>query len=198
MTGDMRAITLALGWFAYAPHAFSADILHSEVRHDDGVYRVRFAVQVHADADAVRTLMTDYARLSRLSTVVTRAEVVHRFADGTQRLRLNLRACVWVLCKDLRKLEDVSTQANGDIVTVAIPSESDFSHAVERWRIVSSPVASPVASSAGTQATRTRIEFESEMTPSFFVPPVLGPALIKRALRRELTHSIQALERLAA
>lgn len=180
----------ALWLLAYIPNGNAADILHSEVHHRDGVYRVRFSVHVYAEAQAVRALMTDYARLSRLSPVVTSTEVVQRSADGTQRLRLKLRACVWIFCKDLRKLEDVSTRTNGEIVTVAIPNESDFSHAVERWRIVAAP--------DGARAARTRIEYEAEMTPSFFVPPFLGPALIKRALRRELTHSIETLERLAA
>lgn len=184
------AVTLALSLLTYTPTGLAADILHSEVRHRDGVYRVRFAVRVHAEAQAVRALMTDYARLSRLSNVVTAAQIVQRFADDTQRLRLDLRACVWIFCKDLRKLEDVRVRANGDIVTVAIPAESDFSHAVERWRIV--------AETDAAYAAHTRIDYESELTPSFFVPPFIGPALIKRALRRELTHSIETLERLAA
>lgn len=188
MTYVARAAALWL--LAYVPNGIAADILHSEVRHRDGVYRVRFAVHVYAEAQTVRALMTDYARLSRLSNVVAGSEVVQRFGDGTQRLRLSLRACVWIFCKDLRKLQDVSMHANGDIVTVAIPNESDFSHAVERWRIVAAPDA--------THTARTRIEYESEMTPSFFVPPFLGPAVIKRALWRELTHSIATLERLAA
>ena len=190
MTHAVGAGTVALWLLAHVPSGLAADILQSEVRHRDGVYRVRFAVRVHAEANAVRALMTDYAHLSRLSTVVTGAEIVQRFGDGTQRLRLNLRACVWILCKDLRKLQDVIAHPNGDIVSVTIPAESDFSHAVERWRIV--------AESNEPGAARTRIDYESVLTPSFFVPPVIGPALIKRALRRELTHSIETLERLAA
>ena len=190
MTHAIGAGAVALCLLAHVPSGFAADILQSEIQHRDGIYRVRFAVRVHAQVDAVRALMTDYARLSRLSPVVTGAEIVQRYGDGTQRLRLNLRACVWILCKDLRKLQDVTAHAAGEIVTVAIPAESDFSRAVERWRIVADP------SHGG--AARTRIEYESELTPSFFVPPFIGPTLIKHALRRELTHSIQALERLAA
>lgn len=174
----------------YAPAGFGAEILANDVQYKEGVYRVRFVVRVQARPDAVRALMTDYARLSRLSDVVTAAEVVQRFADGRQRLRLRLHACVWILCKDLRKLEDVATLANGDIVTTALPAESDFLHAVERWRIAD-------GSSAGDSGG-TRIDYESEMSPSFFVPPIIGPALIKRALRRELTRSLETLERLAA
>lgn len=175
----------------YAPAGFAAEILANDVQYKEGVYRVRFAVRVQAQPDAVRALMTDYARLSRLSDVVTAAEVVQRFADGRQRLRLRLHACVWIFCKDLRKLEDVATLANGDIVTTALPAESDFLHAVERWRIAA-------GSSPGNISGGTRIDYESELSPSFYVPPIIGPALIKRALRRELTRSVEALERLAA
>lgn len=178
----------------YAPAGFGAEILTNDVQYKQGVYRVRFAVRVQAHPDAVRALMTDYARLSRLSDVVTAAEVVQRFADGRQRLRLRLHACVWIFCKDLRKLEDVATLANGDIVTTALPAESDFLHAVERWRIAD-------GSSPGNRdgnSGGTRIDYESEMSPNFFVPPLIGPALIKRALRRELTRSLETLERLAA
>lgn len=196
MTHAVGAGAVALWLLAYAPNGIAADILKSEVQHRDGVYRVRFAVRVHAPVNAVRALMTDYARLSRLSKVVTGAEIVRRFGDGTQRLRLNLRACVWIFCKDLRKLQDVTTRANGDIDTIALPAESDFRHAVERWRIV--PEANDGNYANAANPAHTRIEYESELTPSFFVPPFIGPALIKRALRRELTHSIETLERLAA
>lgn len=182
------AVGVALLAWCHPSAGGAAEILVNDVQYQEGVYRVRFAVLVQAQPHTVRALMIDYARLSRLSKVVTGAEVTQRFADGRQRLRLDLRACVWFFCKQLRKVEDVATLANGDIVTVALPTQSDFQYAVERWRIAGD----------GTDSRRTRIDYESEMIPSFFVPPLIGPALIKRALRRELIHSLETLEQLAA
>ncbi len=146
---------------------------------------IAFTVHLDADAGRIRELMTDHNHLDRLSDTVTTSQVLEVLADGSRRIKLDMRACVLFLCKTVRRVQKVTTLANSDITTSAIPELSDFARAHEHWRIQG-------------QQKGTRIHYWAELAPSFFVPPWLGPYLIKQAIRRELVTAAQRLESLAA
>lgn len=183
----MRAPVLAaacalLALAAVAP-ADAATVLETQVSHSDNVYRIRFAVVIDAPLERVRAVMTDFAQLTKLTDTLIESEVLTRSA-GKQRIRVVFRTCVLFFCKQMRKTEDVETLSNGDIVTVAVPAESDFHRAEARWHLAGDAVA-------------TRVEYDAEMEPRFFVPPLIGPALVKSKIRRELIATAGNLERLA-
>ena len=180
----MTRVFILWAALAAAP-ATAAEILRTDVRHDGGMYTVEFEVRLQARERAVRALMTDYAQLTRLSDTVIVSEVVQQHANGKQRIRLLLNACVLFFCKNIKKIEDVETLASGDIITEAIPQDSDFSRAIERWQIM-------------PDATHTRVRYQAQMVPSFFVPPLIGPFVIKSKIRDELRASMYKLEQLAA
>ncbi len=181
--GRATLISLATGLLLGGPvAAYTLD--DTSIQHSAGVYTVAFDMRLDADAVEVRALMTDYDRLDRLSDIVIKSRVLDILADGSKRIQLDVRACVWIFCRTVRRVEDVTTLENGDISTNALPERSDFSRAVERWRIE--------ASHGGT-----RLRYDAQLAPNFFVPPILGPYLMKKAIRRELISAAQHLEALA-
>lgn len=179
----MRLIAILAGLIA-GPAA-AAEIIRTDVTHDGGMYTVEFEVRMQARERAVRALMTDYAQLTRLSDTVIVSEVLQQHGNGKQRIKLLLHACVLFLCKDIKKIEDVETLASGDIITEVVPQGSDFTQATERWQIM-------------PDATQTRVRYQAQMTPSFFVPPLIGPYIVKSKIRAELVTSMRKLEQLAA
>ncbi len=156
----------------------------TSIQHSAGVYTVAFDMRLDADAARVRALMTDYDHLDRLSDIVIHSRVLDVMPDGSKRIQLDVRACVWIFCRTVRRVQDVTTLENGDLSTNALPEHSDFSRAVERWRIEATPGG-------------TRIRYDAQLAPNFFVPPLLGPYLMKQAIRRELISAAQHLEALA-
>ena len=181
--GGATRIVLASGFLLGTPAlAYSLD--DTTIQHSAGVYTVAFDMRLDADAASVRTLMTDYDHLDRLSDIVIDSRVLDVLADGSKRIQLDVRACVWIFCRTVRRVEDVTTLENGDLSASALPERSDFSHAVERWRIDPTPGG-------------TRLRYNAQLAPNFFVPPLLGPYLIKQAIRRELISAAQHLEALA-
>jgi hypothetical protein len=75
-------------------------------------------------------------------------------------------------------------EPNGDITTRALPEQSDFRVAAERWRIL-------------PEGTGTRFLYRAEIEPAFFVPPIIGPLVMRRVLARELRESAVRFEQLA-
>ena len=169
---------------AAADFAEAANVVETRVSHDDGRYLVKFTVRIDADKASVLRHLTDYAHYTRLSDSITESRIVRTYSPTRVRIAVRLDSCMLIFCKVLNIVREVETLDNGDIVTVADPAESDFSEARERWRI-----------SEDTGATR--LTYYAELVPSFYVPPLIGPWLLKSRIRRELRTTVERLERLA-
>ena len=64
------------------------------------------------------------------------------------------------------------------------PALSDFEFCNETWTFAE-------------QAGGTRVRYELHMDPKFWVPPAIGPYLIKRKLRNDGTDALDRIERVA-
>lgn len=176
-----RAPLLLLLAVTTTAHAARITATSVDRRGDD--YLVHFSVDIDAAPAAVRARMTDYDHLKRLSDTVRESRIVARH-DGVTRVALVLHACVWIFCRDLRKVVDARTAPDGDVVTHVVPAQSDFKVYDERWRI-------------RPQGQRTRVRYDARVVPDFFVPPLIGPYIMKRKIQSELALSARKLERLA-
>ena len=82
-------------------------------------------------------------------------------------------------------MQDVVEAYDGSITAVVVPELSDFRHGTMRLNL-------------WQEATGTRILIRSEVTPDVWIPPLLGPWLIKRELHAEAVQTVHNLERVAA
>ena len=69
----------------------------------------------------------------------------------------------------------------GLIEALTVPALSDFRRGIYRWRLQSENGA-------------TRMQFTALLEPDFWVPPVIGPWLIKRKLLDEVRVTTAAIE----
>lgn len=175
---------LVASGITFALPAAAADVLHTEVSHDAGRYTVVFEFQVAADANAVRRILTDYDHLDRLSRVVQKSEQLPPGDDGRSRVRVVMHSCFMFFCQTVRKLETITEFSDGRLVTVADPAESDYRYSRVEWQI-------------HAEETRTRVTYRAEHEPAFFVPPLIGPWVIKSRIRDELGLIAERLEQLA-
>jgi hypothetical protein len=146
------------------------------------VFTVRGSFLIDAAPAAVRTVLTDFGHLGRLTPAILESRVVGSNAGATL-VYTRSRACAGWFCRELKKVERVEVGAD-TIVATALPERSNVVMSVTRWRII--------AAGKGT-----RVAWESSFDPLFRVPPLIGPALIKRALAREATVHADAIERSA-
>jgi hypothetical protein len=159
----------------------AAEFLETEVTHTDGRYRLRFEVRLAAEPAQVRRRLTDYDHLDRLSRVIVASRRLPDGADGAARVHQAMRACVLFLCRTVQRVLEVETADNGDILTRTDPGASDFEHGEETWQILA-------------EDNGTRLRYRASQTPRFFIPPFIGPWLLKSRLRDELDTVAQRLE----
>ena len=152
------------------------------VEHHAGVFTVRAVMVLAAPPAAVRAALTDFAHLERLSPAILESRLLRETASGPL-VFTRSKACVGWFCRDLRKTELVEITADA-IVATALPEQSNVTSSVTRWQFAA-------------DGDATRVVWETAVDPAFFVPPLLGPPLVKAALKREGQTLAIGLERTA-
>ena len=178
---QVGAFLLVVIFSASASHA--GEVLDSHVGTKGEHYLLRIDMFIDADTERVRQLLTDYANLDRLSTRITRSELLESNTPQ-YRVRVTTNGCVLFFCRELVQVQDVSELPNGYIIVTALPEMSDFTYSKNVWRI-------------RAQNDRTRVTYSSDLVPDFWIPPLFGTAIFKSQLLEEARQVIENLERLA-
>ncbi|MCO6412758.1 MAG: hypothetical protein J5I92_08445 [Thiogranum sp.] len=155
------------------------------VTHESGHYFVEVDALVEVAEARARDLLTDYNHLDRVNPAVEVSEILSHRGSGDYRVRTVTRACVWFFCKRIHQVQDVTEGRDGSITAKVIPEKSDFRHGyarVDLW----------------PEAAGTRILIRSEVVPDFWIPPLIGPWMIKNKLRSEALATVRNIERVAS
>jgi len=171
--------TICLIMFLFSsPVCAASEPLIIDVEYDNDIYTTSFSTTIHAPPDTVYRLLTSYDRLHSYSRLIYKSELL---SNG--HLLLKMKACFIFICFDKKQTLslDISERA---IVGHIIPQQSDFESGTVKWQLSDSNA-------------NSRIHFSSELTPDFWVPPFIGPFLIKNKLKNEAVYGIRQLELLS-
>lgn len=149
------------------------------VEKEDRSYRIHAAFDVPASIDQIKSVLTDFANPSRLTSAVTAREILGQ-QDGAVRVRTELRDCVLFFCKSLALIQDVTVSAD-EVRADVVPGGSDFRHGFLRWSI----------NDVGNGSSH--VIFDAVMEPDFFVPPVIGGLLVRKAVRKQVLATMEKL-----
>jgi len=164
--------------------AGAATIERLETTHTGKRYTLTFEVVLDAERDRIWRIMTDYEHLPRVSDVIESSRVLDTVDQNHHRVDVRLHACVLIFCKSMKKVVDIVARPENEIVVTGVPALSDFSYSVEHWQV-------------SAEGAQTRLRYSAEMVPDFFIPPVIGPWLVKSFLQREIRATALKVEALA-
>ena len=164
--------------------SLGGEVITAKVEHKDKRYMMEVEVLISADVAEVKSLLTDYDNLTLLNDATRESYIIYSLDDASHRVFVLTEACVSFFCKKLTQVQDVEELPGNVIIATAVAGKSDVDYAHTRWKISKAD-------------KRTRINFNTELKPSFWVPPLIGPLLIERKLREEVLNTIEGLERLA-
>ncbi|MGD9603149.1 MAG: SRPBCC family protein [Gammaproteobacteria bacterium] len=183
--GYWRGALLLAGLIGAGGAARGADLERTEIWFSNGAYRYFFAATLDADADAVRRVVSDFDHMARLNDGIVESRLLERYDARTLKRRLRLEHCLLFFCFDIAFVERVEILPNGDIETTILPDESTFRRGTAVWRI------------AALEPGRTRVSLEADQAPKFWIPPLIGPLVIKRSFIKEVTETVARIERFA-
>jgi hypothetical protein len=174
-----------LVWLLCSAPAAAGTIHNAAVTYQSGSFIVEVDALLDVAEPRARAVLTDYKHLKRLIPAVERSEILTTREPGDYRLRTVTRTCLWLYCKRLERVQDVVEAHDGSITANVIPELSDFRSGTLRLNL-------------WQEVAGTRILMRSEAAPDVWIPPLLGPWLIKRGLRAEAVQTVHNLERVAA
>ena len=149
------------------------------VDYNDGTYRSTLSTTIHSPRDSIYKLLMSYENLNKYSRLIYQSQLL---TNG--HLLLNLNVCFIFICLD--KQLTLSLEISDHSITGRIiPEYSDFKSGSMKWQLSGNKLIS-------------FLQFSAELTPSFWLPPIIGPLLIKHKLRSEAKYSVKQLELLSA
>ncbi len=146
---------------------------------------MEFDAIVAANHAAVYRIVTDYDRLERLNSALIESTLIGGEGDPVKRLRQVTKTCILFFCFKATLVEDVEEIGTELVLTTIDPLESDFDYGHTRWEFTAEG------------DDRTRIRVLSRIKPSFWVPPLIGPWVVRNKMMKEVRETLEQVEVLA-
>lgn len=178
-------------WWVVAcllPLAFplsAAEVSEVEIRREDDRYRLRVIARLDALPAAVWKSLTDFHHLERLHHSVHDSTHLRRMPEGVDRVRIQMHPCVLFFCVHFSQIVEFQAVADRQLVADFDQRDSLFHFGQLKWRLAQTP-------EAGTD-----LVFDAELAPAFWIPPLLGPWILKRTLRKTAMDIVMNLDRLS-
>lgn len=164
--------------------AGAATLRDVSVVRADGVYKMHSEVWFDASAEQMYGVFSDWDLSTKFSSIVVESRNLEADDLGRPGFYSRIRACVWIFCKSFERYGVVEIEPQQLIVAIADPERSDFYVSTERWEIIA-------------EDEGTLVIYDLEMKPKFFIPPFIGPAMMKRKLKSGGTNAVDRIEAIA-
>ncbi len=178
----MRSLILVIA--ALPAFASAATLRDVTVDHVDGTYFMRSEVWFDVNIERIYGLLLDWDQSSKFSSVIVESRNLERGPDGRARYYSHTRGCLWFFCKSFERYGFVEHQPFKFIRATVDPEKSDFEISDESWEF-------------WEEADGTVVIYAFKMKPKFFIPPLIGPAILKNKLRSGGINAIERIEVLA-
>jgi len=176
----MQKLVYALGLtlLLFSSHSLPREKPLVTVSYNKGVYATAISTAINAKPEVLYQLLTSYDHFNDFSRLIKTSKLL-----PNRNLLLKIEICFAFLC--FKKQQTLTlTLSDNTITGHVIPEKSDFSSGWMKWTLSSNK-------------DKSLINFSSELTPDFWVPPFIGPLIIQHKLKGEAEYSVKQLEFLA-
>ena len=162
----------------------AAEIQNVEVQRDGDVYSMHSEVRFNATLEQLYDVLVDWDLSTQFSSVVVEARNVEPDELGRPQFYIRNEACIAFFCRSFERAGYVETEPYVWIRAFADPARSDFHISNESWKFVDGEDGAVVI-------------YDLEFDPKFWVPPLIGPYLIKRKLKKDGPEALLRIDRIA-
>ena len=161
--------------------AAAAELIDIQVSNTDDRYFMVSESILEASVPSVYQVLLDYDNFTRLSSVYEESRYLEPGPDGAPRVYTLAQGCMLFVCRNVEKVERLDTRPNQRIVATVIPQFSNLEQGVTEWMLTA-------------DGENTRLVYRMELTPKFWIPPLIGPPIIRYVLIKGGKDALQRLE----
>jgi len=178
----------ALSPFAMPAHA--SRVRTVQVTRDGGRFLINMHLGIDAPPPAVFRALQDYDDLARNNPDLRSARVERTRVPGRVRLFTTIHTCVLIFCKTMHQEQIMTATASADggaLDAELVPGGGDFKSGHGLWIVKPCPTARAMSC----------VDIQIELVPAFWVPPVIGPWVIRAKMNEEARRTAAGLEKTA-
>ncbi len=164
---------------------FAGQVQHLTTDVADGIYTLDIHATIDAKISKIWPIIDDFTLLPLINDAILAATLVPSSDPKMRRVQLKSHVCVWYFCKRLDQVQDIIYTDKYEVLAIIIPALSDFNAGWAKWKLT-----------PGSSPNSSNLNLKIVLMPDFWVPPIIGPYLIKLKLRSEGLDTIEGLERL--
>lgn len=179
----MAALLAGLCWTVFG---FSATLDRVDISESDGRYHLVADSWLDAPPAAISAVLLNFENDAyvQISEIYKESGVLEPDTDGTPLVYTRVQGCVMLYCRSMSRVERLEVVTPTFIRSTVVPERSDFRYATSEWTL------SP-------DGAGTRIHYRMAVEPDFWMPPMIGPTLLRRVLLRGGVEAVERIEELA-
>ena len=162
----------------------SAELRDVTIELVDKRYHLTSETYMDVSQASLYAVLSDFELFEQFTSAIVESRNTEPDEWGRPGFFARMEGCVLLFCKSFVRNGYVELVPIAEIVAMANPEESDFKFSRESWSLV-------------PEGAGTIMIYNFELEPAFWVPPVIGPIFIQRALRGGAKRAVNRIEALA-
>lgn len=167
--------------------AHAAQVSEVRVSRNGARFLIDMHMVIDAPPPAVFRALQDYATMARYNPDLRSVRVELTAAPDRVHLFTTVHVCVLIFCKTMHQEQVMTATASvdgGSLDAKLVPHGGDFKGGHGRWIVRPCP----------TARAATCMDVRIELLPAFWVPPVIGPWVLRRKMDEEARRTGAGLE----
>lgn len=180
----MRGILPLAVLCCWSGTASAAEMRSVDVGYEDSRYTMQSEVWFNAPLEAVYAVFSQWDLSTQFSSAIVKSMDLEPDEQGRPQFFVQNRGCLLFFCMTFDRQGYVESQPFEVLRAIANPETSDFLVSRESWTF-------------RPENGGTAVVYEMLMQPKFWVPPGIGPYLIKRKLKKDGGAAVDRVEAIA-
>jgi hypothetical protein len=185
----MRArhlVTASLAGLCWAAFGLCATLDRVDLTETDGRYQLVADSWLDAPPAAISAVLLNFENdgYTQISEIYKESDVLGHDADGTPLVYTLVKGCVMLFCRSMSRVERLEVVTPTLIRSTVVPERSDFRYSTAEWMLE-------------PEGEGTRVHYRMALEPDFWLPPFVGPTLLRRILLRGGVDAVERIEELA-
>jgi hypothetical protein len=164
--------------------ATAAELRSMEVGYDRGAYSLVSEVWFDTAVDPTFKAFSTWEYATQFSRAVVEARDLEPDEQGRPGFFTRNKGCILFFCKSVVREGWVEKEGNHLLRAFADPQRSDFVFSNEIWTF-------------REEDGGTLVVYKLHFDPKFWVPPAIGPYMIKRKMKKEGGEAVDRIEQVA-
>lgn len=180
----MRPGLLLAALCCWSGVAGAAEMRSVDVQYENSRYTMQSEVWFNAPLEQVYAVFSRWDLSTQFSSAIVKSNDLAPDEQGRPQYFVRNRGCLLFFCMTFERQGHVESEPNAVLRAFANPETSDFLVSNESWTFT-------------PENGGTVVVYEMLMQPKFWVPPGIGPYIIKRKLRNDGGDAIERIEAIA-